>query len=56
MVRHLCPAAIWDIVFELYLTEQEGRSLYLWQSCVAANIALSSAHRNIGEMTAQGLV
>lgn len=52
----VCPAPVWDILLDLYLAEQEGRSLYLWQSCVAANIALSSAHRKIGEMTAHGLI
>lgn len=52
----LCPDPVWDILIDLYLAHHEGRAAYLWQSCVAANIPISSAHRKIGELIAQGLV
>jgi len=53
---HLCAVPVWDILLDLYLAEQEGRPMYLWQSCVAANIPISSAHRKIGEMVSEGLL
>lgn len=52
----LCPAPVWDILLDLYLARQEGHSTYMWQACVASNIALSSAHRKISELIALGLV
>ena len=35
----------WDILLDLYVAQCEGRPIYLWSLCVAANIPLSSAHR-----------
>ncbi len=52
----LCPNPSWDILLDLYLAELEDRTTYLWQSCVAANTPISSAHRKIGELIEQGLV
>ena len=52
----LCPDPAWDILIDLYLAHHEGRAAYLWQSCVAANIPISSAHRKIGELIAEGLI
>lgn len=53
---HLCPAPAWDILLDLYLAALEGRRTCVWQSCVAANIPVSSAHRKIGGLIAKGFV
>ncbi len=52
----LCPDPVWDILLDLYLAHLEHRITYLWQSCVAANAPISSAHRKIGELIELGLV
>ncbi len=53
---HLCPAPTFDILLDLYLAALERRPTYVWQSCVAANIPVSSAHRKISVLIAKGLV
>jgi hypothetical protein len=52
----LCLAPAWDILLDLYLAELEERPIYLWQSCVASNIPISSAHRKISHMIESGIV
>lgn len=52
----LCLAPMWDILLDLYLAELEERPIYLWQSCVASNIPISSAHRKISNMIESGIV
>lgn len=52
----LCLAPMWDILLDLYLAELEERPIYLWQSCVASNIPISSAHRKISNMIESGIL
>ncbi|CAN5497430.1 hypothetical protein BH10PSE12_BH10PSE12_08000 [soil metagenome] len=48
------PSPTWDVLLDLYLAHQEGRTIYLWSLCVAANIPMSSAHRKITELVDKG--
>ena len=52
----LCPSPIWDMLLDLFLAHHEGRDVYLWPLCMAANTPLSTAHRKINEMERQGLL
>jgi len=53
---HLCQAPAMDILLDLYLAAFEGRVTYVWQSCVAANIPVSSAHRKVTDLIAKGYI
>lgn len=52
----LCPDPAWDMLLDLYLALQEGRTTYVWALSVIANISKSSAHRRIASMTNAGLL
>lgn len=51
-----CPSPTWDVLLDLFVALHEGRTIYLWSLCVAANIPMSSAHRKITELVEEGML
>lgn len=45
-----------DILIELYLAQAEGRQVFVWSLCAAANAAYSTAHRKLKELATAGII
>ena len=45
-----------DILIELYLAQIEGRQVYVWSLCAAANAAYTTAHRKLKGLAEAGLI
>jgi predicted transcriptional regulator len=50
------PAPCLDMLVDLYISEGEGRDVYLWSLCMAAGIPVSTAHRKVADLEREGLV
>jgi DNA-binding MarR family transcriptional regulator len=45
-----------DMLLDLYLAEQDGRCICMWDVCHAASAPFSTAHRRLTAMIVRGLV